>query len=86
MGLEHILEIDLAVFASGLNGDNDGKKLDTLHGGCANFSGHIGGCPRPDEVDYSCILYKYILHSIHILYEHTVYTVNSMTTYKGMSK
>lgn len=86
MGLEHILEIDLAVFASGLNEGNEGKKLDTLQGDCANFNGHIGGCPGPGEVDYSYVLYESIPHSIRILNEHTIRTLHHMTTYKGMSK
>ena len=47
-----------------------------LEGDCASSNGHV--CePHPGEVDCSYVLYEYILQSIHILYEHTLYCIYS---------
>lgn len=63
MGLEHILEIDLAGFASGLNEDNDEKKLGNFQEDCDNFRDHMGDAQ--DEVRLT----------IHVNYMNIYYTV-----------
>lgn len=78
MGLEYLLEIDLAGPTGGLNVDNGRRRLCTVHGDCACSRGNIWECPCPGKVDSSYILYEYKLQSIYVLYEYTLYIQDSI--------
>lgn len=54
MGLEHILQIDMAGLAGRLNVDNERNKQCTFQGDCANINGHIW------RADYSYVVREYI--------------------------